>query len=337
MNTDSILDYREEASSFEAAGIRFPAVLTLPRQHQNPWGIVLIPGSMANDVDGNYPSAGMHPHMYADLARQLAKQGYNVLRYARHGDDTGTTVINEEQAMAHRVFPQQQHIAIGACQKIRELVPHLQKLALAGHSEGSVHGMLLAQRPELSIDAFISLSGPAYRYLDLFIQMARKLSAEQGEIIDFGSFKVNAANYIRAFELLRENSPLSDEIKADPTMTFLVNSWDGDTLQAQQSRQYMHDYDAIDPYQEIAQIPCPVLIIQGGRDGSGVIAENGERLHQARLATHRNTTALAFFPELQHFYKYAEPDLNSYESMQLDSETDARVSQAINSWLTLHS
>lgn len=325
--------YKEEHLQFEAEGIQFPAALTLPVEQAVKWNIVLIPGSMANDVNGNYPSANMHPHTYADLARQLAQQGHAVLRYAKKGPDTGTHVIDEQKAAEHRLFPQQQYIATAACEKMRALVPHAKGMALAGHSEGSVHGLILAQQPNLAIDAFISLSGPAYRYIDLFIHMARKLSAEQGEIIDFGSFKVNAANYIRTFELMRAGQPLTDDIKADPTMQFFVSNWDSETPQALLARQYMRDYDTIDPCEEIVKIPCPVLVVQGGMDQSGVIADNGERLYQTRSAIQPDATAKAFFPDLQHFYKHADPAMNSYESMQLSGTTDEHVSKAISDWL----
>jgi uncharacterized protein len=280
----------------EAEGVQLPAILTLPEGQEVKWSIVLIPGSMANDVDGNYPSA-------------------------------------KKKAEEHRLFPRQQFIAAEACKQIKALVPQTQGRAIAGHSEGSVHGLVLAQRSELGIDAFISLSGPAYRYMDLFIHMARKLSEEQGEIIDFGAFKVNAAHYIRTFELMREGKPLTDEIKADPTMAFFVKNWDSNSPQAEQPRQYMRDYDAIDPCTEIVKIPIPVLIVQGGLDQSGVIADNGEKLYQARYAAHPDTTSYAFFPDLQHFYKRATPAMNSQESMMLNGETDERVSNTISEWL----
>jgi uncharacterized protein len=325
--------YTEERLLLEAEGTQLPAALTLPEGQEIKWSIILIPGSMASDVDGNYPSANMKPHMYADLARQLAQHGHAVLRYAKVGSSSEAVVVDETKAAEHRIFPQQQYIAIAACQKMRALVPQAKGLALAGHSEGSVHGLVLAQQHDLHIDAFISLSGPAFRYMDLFIHMARKLSEEQGEIIDFGAFKVNAANYIRTFELMRAGKPLTDEIKADPMMEFFVKNWDSDSPQAERSRRYMRDYDAIDPCIEIVNIPCPVLIVQGGLDQSGVIADNGEKLYQARYTAQPHKTAKAFFPELQHFYKRANPDMTSQESMMLDGETDERVSSAISAWL----
>src|SRR5437588_13069095 len=85
---------------------------------------------LANDVNGNYPSAGMNPHTYADLGRQLARRGHAVLRYAKVGPDTGSVVVDEKKAAEHRIFPQQQYIAAAACNKIRELVPQAKSLVV---------------------------------------------------------------------------------------------------------------------------------------------------------------------------------------------------------------
>ncbi|GHO49024.1 alpha/beta hydrolase family protein [Ktedonospora formicarum] len=325
--------YREEYLVLEAEGYRLPAALTLPQGEAVKWRIILLPGSMANDVDGNYPGTPMKPHLYADLARQLAGRGHAVLRYAKYGAGTGAEMVDEKRVLAHRVFPRQRYIAEAAVRKLREMVPQAKGLAVAGHSEGSVHAVMIAQQSEMGVDAFISLSGPALRYMDLFIHKAQEMAKEQGAIIDFGAFKVNAANYIRAFELMRAGEPFTEDIKADPTMEFFVKSWDSDNPQARESLQYMRDYDAVDPCIEIAKVPCPVLVVQGGRDESGVHADNGERLYQARHAAHPQTTRLAFFPDLQHFYKHVLPGITWQEAMVVDEETDGQVSEVMSAWL----
>lgn len=167
--------YQEDHFFFEAEGYRIPAALTLPERRNIAWSLVLIPGSMSNDVDGNYLDIHMHPHMYADLARQLAERGHAVLRYAKAGPKTGTVVVDEQQVKAHRVFPRQQYIATATVRKLREMFPQARGLAVMGHSEESVHGLMIAQQSDLSVDAFVSLSGPAFRYIDLFIYKAREL------------------------------------------------------------------------------------------------------------------------------------------------------------------
>ena len=106
--------YREERFMLEAEGYQLPAALTVPEGQVVRWSIVLIPGSMGSDVDGNYPGMHMNPHMYADLARQLAERGHAVLRYAKRGYGTGSVVVDEALAKAHPIFSRQQYITIGA-------------------------------------------------------------------------------------------------------------------------------------------------------------------------------------------------------------------------------
>jgi hypothetical protein len=116
-------------------------------------------------------------------------------------------------------------------------------------------------------------------------------------------------------------------------MEFFVKNWNRESSEAAESGQYMRDYDAVDPCVEIIKVPRPVLVVQGGLDQSGVSADNGERLYRARYSARPDTTAMAFFDDLQHFYKRATPGMTSQESMMLDGETDERVSEAISNWL----
>ena len=71
------------------------------------------------------------------------------------------------------------------------------------------------------------------------------------------------------------------------------------------------------------------VIIQGGRDG-GVPEKHAHRLAEARGT---RPTTLKVFPELQHFYKRAEPDMDPQAAFSLATATDPRVSEAIDGWL----
>src|SRR4051812_37984328 len=181
------LPFNEEEFFLEAEGVRLPAKLTRPTGTKPRWGIVIIPGSMASDVDGNYPEIHSSPHMYADLARQLAANGHAVLRYAKEGTGTGSVVVDEAASLAHPIFSKQEYIAEAAAQKLRELAPEIGGLALAGHSEGSIHGMVVAQWPQVRPDAFISLSGPGARYFDLFFGWA---DSQPGDSVSLGPVKM---------------------------------------------------------------------------------------------------------------------------------------------------
>lgn|SRR6185312_13353166 len=93
-------DFLETPLTLEVDGLRFPARLTVPAAGDPASAILLIPGSLFIDVDGDYPSWNVHPHMYADLARQLAARGHAVLRYAKPGPGTGTETVDPERAQA---------------------------------------------------------------------------------------------------------------------------------------------------------------------------------------------------------------------------------------------
>ncbi|MBO0796589.1 MAG: hypothetical protein J2P36_37360, partial [Ktedonobacteraceae bacterium] len=310
-----------------AEGARIPAVLTLPEDGSARWLVVIIPGSMFSDVDGNYPDAHMKPHMYADLARQLAQRGHAVLRYAKVSEQTGAVIVDKEQAEAHPIFVRQRYIAAAACRKLRELVPEGSRLAIAGHSEGSVHGLVISQWAEEEVrpDAVISLSGPAERYFNLFLQWA---DAEQKDgYVSLGPVKIAVERYKKVFECIRNGEEWPEEVRNDPGIAGAFGQMD------KAGRQYMRDYDAIDPCQEIRKVPCPVLIVQGGMDQSAVLSNNAEKLFAARQEVDPERSRLAFFPELQHFYKRATPELSATESFALDGETDERVAEVISEWL----
>src|SRR6185369_8289314 len=76
--TMSEANFIERQETLEVSGVRIPAAITEPRDRTPKAGIVLIPGSLFSDVDGNYPVWNFKPHMNADVARQLAEAGYAV-------------------------------------------------------------------------------------------------------------------------------------------------------------------------------------------------------------------------------------------------------------------
>lgn len=335
----------ERRTSFEVDGVQIPAALTMPEnemgegkgkcqgqcqvqgqgqgQGQAEWCLVLVPGSFFNDLDGNYKSPPnpfqASPHAYADLARQIARQGHAVFRYAR----SNLIIRDEGLAAAHRRFDERIAVVAEACKAARMMAPEATRLAVAGHSEGSVVALrLLSERRDINVDAYISLSGPGSRFFDIMIEQV-EASAKDGSF-SFGDMKVPFQLYKRSIELVRSGEPVPEEItKALPP--FGVHTMD-DT-----SRQYLRDYDAAMPATLIAQAACPVLIVQGGQDTS-VLPDNAEILFHARRES-RASTAVAYFPELQHYYKVAPPGISPMDSFAIDNESDERVSRSISAWL----
>ena len=111
-------------------GTSAPALVTLPESGAATWGVVLVPGSFTNDIDGNYlPEHGnpfsAKPHANKDLALQLAGRGCAVLRYAR----AGVTVLDKDLAAAHRHFTDRTAVAAEAVRVLRAAVPGLKYVA----------------------------------------------------------------------------------------------------------------------------------------------------------------------------------------------------------------
>ncbi len=315
----------EKRLEVEFNGIRLQAILTLPFGKTIPdWGVVIVPGSFFNDLDGNYRKKDgnpfdSRPHLYSDLARQLAEEGMAVLRYAR----AGKKIIDARLAAASASFSGRIEEVVQACRVIKQAVPESSRLALAGHSEGSAVALLtLASRQDVPVDAFISLSGPGQRFFDIMIEQSAP-NVKNG-ILDMMGIGIPFETFKDSFRFIREGRPVPEETrKLFPP--FALQNMPPSALG------YLRDYDRLDPAESIARINMPVLVVQGGSDPS-VHAENAKRLMRAAEKKPINAT-LAFFPDLNHFYKIVPPGTPPHLNFALDTETDRSVARAIAEWV----
>jgi pimeloyl-ACP methyl ester carboxylesterase len=300
----------ETIFDFEVDGKRIPAALTLPDAGTSDWCVILVPGSGPSDIDGNFPEGGMWPgrtNVLRDLARQIAECNVACVRYSRA--DMITT--DEGKAQAFKQFDHRASVVAHLCRIARERTG-AKYIGIAGHSEGSVVGsMVCVLHPELQIAAYVSLSGPAYRFYDLMLHGADRRSIDG--VMQIGPMKIDVGLYRKAVEVARYGTPPPEELNSLP---FGFHKMDPD------SQNYLRAYDAVDNREMVAQVPCPVLIVQGGADES-VWFENGPMLVEARRQSSSPTNE-AFFPDLDHFYK-----------RRGEQSVDARVATAIVEWLKI--
>ena len=305
-------------------GTSAPAAVTVPGSGAAAWGVVLVPGSFMNDIDGNYLPEHGNPfsaktHVYRDLALQLAARGCAALRYARGG----VTVLDKDLAQAHRHFADRAAVVAEAVRVLRAAVPSVKRVALAGHSEGGpVSLLLITTDRETKIDAYISLSAPALRMFDLMRQQTA-MSVKDG-MASFGPMTYPFAAYDEAMALVREGKTVPADLLAQ------LPPW-GVWGMDEPSKRYLREYDEIESLKLIADLSCPVLIVQGLEDTS-VYPDNAEMLFEARKGNPARTD-LALLPGLQHFYKKVPAGLDPMAIFGLETESDPAVAETISVWL----
>lgn len=301
----------EDATPVVVSGVEIPCRLSYPKG--TPKGrVLLLPGSLFNDVNGDYPAMGLHPHVYLDLARQLGERGFAVLRMAKIGPGTGARSLDPEAAQRHADFRMRVEVAHVALQRLQSLAEG-GPLIVAGHSEGAVVASLLATLPDgaTSLNGVVSLSGPA---LPIFGIMREQLEGMRMPAADMAAFDQGIAE-------LRAGRPLSPELARAPSLAPMASM-------PKMSIDYLVSCDRVDPKAAAAAVRQPMLIVQGERDDS-VAPHHAHDLLAARAG---KSTQLALLPGLTHMYKVAPPDLTPMQSMGLTSDNDPAVADAIAAW-----
>lgn len=316
---DDKAPFTEQAFFLETVGHRIPAALTLPATGPVRGGVVVVPGSLFLDVDGNMPMMGRaRPNGYLQLARQLAARGMAVVRYAKRGPGTGSEVVDPDEAERHRAFGSRVVVLEAALNALREHVPGGAPVVVAGHSEGAVV-VTMAAAQGVDVRGVVLLSGPS---VGIFGIMREQLPIPPGSPPDA----------YRAFdtvvEAMRRGGALPEVDASDPTLaplSWVVRSG------GEAAVRYMAQIDAMNPADTLTRVRQPVLIVQGGRDSS-VLPHHARVLRAVRDAAGLPTES-AFFPELTHLYKVGLDGMDPMELFLLETENDPAVADQMAAWV----
>jgi alpha-beta hydrolase superfamily lysophospholipase len=302
-------------------GYDIPAALEIP--DGSPLGaVLLVPGSLFSDVNGDYPSWNMFPRVYAWLAEQMAERGLVVYRFAKNGPGTGTVETADAKPELVRNWKGRARVAHAALAHFRaELAARgidVPCIVLAGHSEGAVVASVIADEGA-DVDGVVLLSGPSVGILGIMIEQARNM-------LPPGASAAPVVLLETVVEHLRKGEPVPDELRAQANRPFgagaLVNMPPDGVA-------YMRDCDATDPFATIARYEKPVLIVQGDSDSS-VPPHHAARLREARGA---KPTTFELFAGLQHMYKPVPDGATPMEIFGLTGPTDPRVAAAITDFV----
>lgn len=265
----------EPVSFTTVEGIELGGTLTLPKDLRRPVPVVLmIAGSGPTDRNCN-SGAQLQSNAYAMLADSLSRLGVAMLRYDKRGSGTNITAVVQHLKTEDHRFDFYVNDAVGFA-RILQADKRFSKVILAGHSEGSLVGMLAAR--QTNANGFISLAGAGRNIAEILkVQLGREQSPDSQHYINVRLDSLRAGK--RVLSVTPGLMPIMN-----PKMQPAMISW----------MKY-------DPAIEIVPFKGPVLIVQGRRDIQVAASEADE------LKKVRPDAQLVFFETMNHILKEA-PD-----------------------------
>lgn len=224
--------------------------MLIPKKHKQIPIVLIISGSGPTDRNGN--SGFLQNNALRKLAYGLARNGIASVRYDKRGLAGSAKAAYKEEDLTIDRF-------------IKDAVYWLDTLGkddrfshvfVAGHSEGSLIGMMAIQQSKAS--GFISIAGvgvPADQILE-------KQLASQSE--DLAQQAVAIMNQLKAGKTIPQDS-------IPPILL---------TLYRPSIQKYLTSWFKLDPAKEIGKLDCPVFILQGTTDLQ-VSQQNAELLNQS--------------------------------------------------------
>lgn len=243
--------------------------------------VIIIAGSGPTDRDGNNP-LGVSSSSYRLLAQDLFKHHINTFRYDKRGIARSSAGNMTEAEMRFTDFSDDADSIVDYFRK-----KGYQKIFVAGHSEGSLLGMLVAE--QMNLAGYISISGagiPADQILEH--QMAGKVPG------------VSDSTIRRVLSEIKDGKAVNDIPEVlKPIFRRSVQP-------------YLTSWLKYDPRMEIQKISCPILIIQGTCDVQVEVQNATDLFNAAKHAT------IKIIPGMSHTLKDAGKDCVNQQQTYTD-------------------
>jgi hypothetical protein len=258
------------------ADLTLDGTLTVPDQAKGPVPVLLlIAGSGPTDRDCN-SGAGLKSNAFKMLADSLVSKGIAVARYDKRYSGTNLKAAVITVNTAKHQFDYYVSDAIGFIHQL-QTDKRFSSVVVAGHSEGSLVGMLAAEQANLG--KFISIAGAGRNIADV---MKDQLKVALGDTLRTLSYKI--------LDSLRAGYPVK---QVNPFLLGMFNP---------QLQPYLISWMKYDPAKEIKQFKGNVLLINGKHDLQVPVSE-AELLKAARP-----NAKLVLFDDMNHILKNAPAD-----------------------------
>ncbi|HEX8237167.1 MAG TPA: alpha/beta fold hydrolase [Abditibacteriaceae bacterium] len=198
---------------------------------------LIFAGSGPTNRDGDSFALGGENDSLHLLAEGLKVQGIASVRYDKRGIAASAQAGAKEESLRFEHYINDAVLWINKLRRDRRF----STLVLIGHSEGSLIGMIAAQRA--GADAFVSIAGPGRTAGDVLREQLKP--------------KLPPDLVTRSTELIEtlEQGKTTDDVPAPLAALFRP------TVQP-----YLVSWFRYDPAQEIAKLRVPVLLVQGTTD-----------------------------------------------------------------------
>lgn len=260
--------------------------------------VIFISGSGPTDRNGNSILVEGSNNSFSQLADSLLKFGVASYRY----DKLGIAASEMSKTESDLRFEDNYKVTLAAIAQMEAL--GFKDIIIMGHSEGSLVGMLAAQKTK--VKGYISVAGPAQNALETIKgQLYQSLPQEM------------ANSTYQKLDSIKQGYSIT---KFNPMLTALLRP---------SVQPYLKSYFTYTPTEEIKKLQVPIMIIQGGRDIQ-VLQEEGNALYEAvPNATYK------VYPKMNHVLKQVgetkEENIASYGDE--DFPLASQLPQDIANWV----
>ena len=244
---------KSEPVALDVPGGKLQGTLEVPANGCAPCpAVLIISGSGPTDRDGNSAHIPGANNALKYLAEGLAAEGIASLRYDKRGVAASAVPGGDE---SNASFDKYIEDAVLWGQRLRA-DKRFSRLFVAGHSEGSLVGMVAAQR--LRADGYISIAGPGRR---VDVVMLEQLKPQ-----------LPPALYEKTEAILKSLAEGKTVTDTPPELAGLFRA---------SAQPYLISWIKYDPAAELSKLKAPVLIAQGTHDLQ-VKVEDAQALARAR-------------------------------------------------------
>lgn len=266
--------YKEEILTLKLKDGALEGTLVTPAKAKKMPIVLIIAGSGPTDRDCN-SALGLKTNSFKMLADSLARLGIASFRYdKRHIGKSKMTQKAEDVVFEDFVDDAVRWLDTLKTMKKKR---HFTKFIIAGHSEGSLIGMLAVQKTKT--DALISLSGPAQ-------SMDNMIYTQVGK---------QAAFLVPQLKDIYGKWQRGEKVDSVPPMLM--------SLAHPKLRTFMVSCMKYTPTTEISKLTLPILIVSGKHDIQ-VLGEDAEALSKANPKA-----TVVYFDNMTHVLKDGDANL----------------------------